>query len=375
MTRARGVALVSVLLIVVVATALAYQIANRHSFVVAQSRLTLHGGEVRQIALGAEQFARELLYADWEEEETRNKDTELEAWAQFSQPSPEDAGEPANPDAAKPGPSILAAQRAFDATFSLADGEVALRIDDLAARLNLNALAGEGGEAGDESAANVARLHRLLTHLGLDPALADRWRDWIDANQDVDGLGAEDAEYLLRDPPTRAANRPGIHLSELQFAAGLSPEEMQRLRPYVALLPVAAQRINVNTASAPVLAALAPNFPVVEAEQMLAEPREFDDVEAAVAAHPPLGESVGALAVRSDHFRVQVSVERGQSRAVLTSTLHRDPNTGLVTLLTRSLGEPFERAAPGDEDAGRRQDRQAWGEEPSPTPDAAAKLP
>ena len=354
MTRERGVALVSVLLIVVVATALAYQIANRHSFVVAQSRLTLHGGEVRQIALGAEQFARELLYADWEEEETRSKDTELEAWAQFSQPPTEDAGIAAAPESAEPQPNVLAAGRAFDAVFALGDGDVALRIDDMAARLNLNALA---GEAGDESAANVARLHRLLTHLGLDPALADRWRDWIDANQDVDGLGAEDAEYLLRDPPTRAANRPGIHLSELQFAAGLSPEETQRLHPYIALLPVAAQRINVNTASAPVLAALAPNFPVVEAEQMLAEPREFDDVEAAVAAHPPLGESVGALAVRSDYFRVQVSVERGQSRAVLTSMLHRDPNTGLVTLLTRSLGEPFERAATAEEPVATAEER------------------
>lgn len=344
MNRADGVALVSVLLIVVVATALAYQIANRHSFTVAQSRLTLHGAEMRQLALGGEQFARELLYADWEEEETRTNDTELEAWAQFSRPPAEGDGEPAL-DAGEPPSNVLAAGRAFDAIFALADGEVALRIDDLTARLNLNALAGE------ESAVNAARLQRLSTHLGLDPALADRWRDWVDADQDVDGLGAEDADYLLRDPPARAANRPGFHLSELQFAAGLTPEEAQRLQPYVALLPVAAQRINVNTASAPVLSALAPNFPVVEAEQMLAESREFDDVEAAVAAHPPLGESVGALAVRSDYFRVQVAVERGRSRAVLTSMLHRDPNTGLVTLLGRSLGEPFERAVPPGEES------------------------
>ena len=359
MNRANGVALVSVLLIVVVATALAYQIANRHSFTVAQSRLTLHGAEVRQLVLGGEQFARELLYEDWEDEETRNNDTELEAWAQFSQPPAADAVEPApDADAAKPPSNLLATRRAFDATFALEDGQMALRIHDLTARLNLNAL------AGDESAVNAARLQRLLTHLGLDPALVDRWRDWVDANQDVDGLGAEDADYLLRDPPTRAANRPGIHLSELQFAAGLTPEEMQRLQPYVALLPVAAQRININTASAPVLAALAPNFPVVEAEQVLAEPREFDDVETAVAAHPPLGESVGALAVRSDYFRVQISVEHGRSRAVLTSMLHRDPNTGLVTLLGRSLGEPFERATPAGEEATAPEGERPAAQEP-----------
>lgn len=351
-------ALVSILLIVLVATALAYQIAVRHSFAVAQSRQLLHGAEAREYALGAEQFARQLLAADWQDEGTRATDTLLEAWAGFgaglqgpeaqAEVEAEAEGEDPGPEAA---PKTAPLERMFASTFAPEDGGVELRIEDLSARLNLNALVGEQG------AANVARLQRLLSQLGLDPTLAHRWRDWIDADQDVENLGAEDAEYLLGDPPARAANQPGVHASELQFVTGLGTDDYQRLRRYVALLPTTVQRVNVNTAPAAVLGALAPNFPPGEAEQML-QPRQFEDVESVIAAHAALGESARVLAVRSEFFRVQARAQVGRYRAVLTSMLHRDATTGALTLLGRSFGEPFDALAPegaedGD-DAGRR---------------------
>ena len=349
--RAGGVALVSILLIVLVATALAYQIAIRHSFAIAQSRQLLHGAEAREHALGAEQFARELLAADWQDEGTRATDTLLEAWAGFGA-GPQGAGaETENPEPATE-PKTAPLERMFASTFALEEGRLELRIEDLSARLNLNAL------VGDQGAANVARLQRLLGQLGLDPTVAQRWRDWIDADQDVENLGAEDAEYLLRDPPARAANQPGVHASELQFVAGLGTADYQRLRRYVALLPTAAQRVNVNTAPAAVLGAMAPNFPPGAAEQIL-QPRQFEDVESVIAAHAALGEAARALAVRSEFFRVQARAQVGRYRAVLTSMLHRDASTGALTLLARSFGEPFDALAPeggedGDGDAGRR---------------------
>lgn len=334
-----GVALVSVLLIVMLATALAYQIALRHSFTVAQSRQLLRGAEARQYVLGAEQFALGLLQADWKAEDTRATDTLLEPWARFGAGPGAGAREDAGTDR-QTVPEATAAERTFASTFAPEDGKVEARIEDLSARLNLNALAGEQG------AAEIARLQRLLSHLGLDPAIAYRWRDWVDADQDVDGLGAEDAEYLLRDPAARAANQLGIHPSEIRFVAGLADEDYQRLRPFVALLPTARQRVNVNTASAPVLGALAPNFPTAEAAQLVAGARQFEDVETVVAAHAALGEAVRALAVRSEFFRLQARAQVGRSRAVLTSTLHRDGATGALTVLSRSFGERFETATP-----------------------------
>ena len=339
----KGVALVSVLLIVLVVTALAYQIASRHSFTVAQSRQLLRGAEVRHYVLGAEQFARELLHADWQHEDTRATDTLFEAWARLGTRPSDDAGGAV----AEPSPEPAAIERTFASVFALEEGQVELRIEDLAARFNLNALVGE------HAPANVARLQRLLARLGLDPAVAHRWKDWIDADQDVDGMGAEDADYLLRNPATRAANQPGVHTSEFRFVAALATEDYQRLRPYVTLLPSAAQRVNVNTAPALVLGVLAPNFPMADAERIVAQPREFENIESVVAAHVALGEAVGALAVHSEFFQVRARAVVGRSRAVLVSMLHRDAATGALTLLSRSFGEPFEELASGvNADAG-----------------------
>ena len=341
----KGVALVSVLLVVLVATALAYQIASRHSFTVAQSRQLLRGAEARHYVLGAERFARELLHEDWQHEDTRATDTLLEAWARLGTRTSDDAG-----GAATEPPEPAAIERTFASVFALEEGQIELRIEDLAARFNLNALAGE------HAPANVARLQRLLARLDLDPAVAHRWKDWIDADQDVDGMGAEDADYLLRNPATRAANQPGVHTSEFRFVAALATEDYQRLRPYVTLLPTAAQRVNVNTAPALVLGALAPNFPMADAKQIVAQPREFENIENVVATRAALGEAVSVLAVRSEFFQVRARAVVGRSRAVLVSMLHRDAATGALTLLSRSFGEPFEELTSGvnaDAGAGR----------------------
>ena len=146
----RGVALVSVLLIVAVTTALAYEIANRHAFGVAISRQMLEASQAREYALGGEQYLRQVLYADWEDETTRAKDTLLEDWSTATQ------------------------------AFEVDDGSIELRVVDLQARFNLNSVVGAGGPE------NTARLKRLFTHLELDPSAVDAWVDWIDGDQEAE---------------------------------------------------------------------------------------------------------------------------------------------------------------------------------------------
>ena len=229
--------------------------------------------------------------------------------------------------------------------FEIAGGSLELHIEDLGRRFNLNAV---GGEA---SAENVARLKRLFTNLGLDPEAVDAWRDWVDPDREITGNGAEDADYMLRDPPMRAANQRGHHASELIVAASLTSEQYETLRPHVAVLPVFDQRINVNTVAAEVLAALVPNFAVDEAQILVDEVREYEQIEPVIAAHAPLGAGAGALAVVSEYFRVQARAVVGDARSDLTSVLRRDPVSGVVTVLSRSFGEPFEaESAPADEE-------------------------
>ena len=340
-----GIALISVLLMVAVATSIAYQVALRHGLTLAQSHQLLDGSQARQYALGGEEYARQLLYQDWEEDDSP-KDTLLETWAgvvpeeedkppwgRAKQPEDEDTG---YGGASAPGASEQTDSRAF--AFDIDGGGLQLRIDDLSGRFNLNAVAGSDG------AENLARLKRLLTELGLDPNMADGWRDWVDDDKDVQGFGAEDADALLRDVPSRASNQRAVHSSEFLAATGLPAEQFMLLSPHVAALPLNEQRINVNTASAVVLTALAANFESTEALSLAHGERDYGDVESVVAAHATLGESVGVLAVSSDFFRVQVRAEIGDSRAELTSVLHRDYASGAITVLMRSFGNRFESA-------------------------------
>lgn len=311
----RGVALVSVLLIVVIVTALAFEVANRHTFSVSMSRQTLDGSQARHYALGGEQYAQLLLQEDWLDENTRTKDTLEESWAK-----PEES-------------------------FEIEEGTVEMRIVDLNSRFNLNAV------IGGQDAPSVRHFNRLLTHLRLDPNVGDTWRDWIDADSDVTGAGAEDADYLLQDPPRVASNQPARHVSEFLVPVPLEPEAYARLRPLVAVLPTSALKINVNTANGAVLGTAAPNFLPAEAELFAGERRDFDQVEDVVAMHAPLGASVSALSVTSDYFQVQVRVNLRDSRVELTSLLHRDAESGELTVLSRNFGTRFEPGVDEEESA------------------------
>ncbi len=311
----RGLALVSVLLMVTVTTALAYEIANRHAFGIAVSRNTLAVSQAREYALGGEQYARQLLYEDWENEATRAKDTSLEDWS--------------------------IATEGFDVD----NGSIELRIVDLSSRFNLNSVGGAQG------AQNAARLKRLFSYLELDPQVVDAWVDWIDADADVQSYGAEDADYLLRDPPYRAANQRAADASEIRLAVSFeSVDDYARLRPHVTALPNDTLAVNINTVGEPVLASLAPNFAAADAQLLVSEIRDFDNIEAVVERHAPLGESVGVLRVDTEYFEVQVRAQVGDSRTELTSILHRERESGTLSLVSRSFGQRFETST--DDDAG-----------------------
>ena len=303
--RNHGVALVSVLLIVAVVSALAYHLMTHHSLTLAASRQLFEQAQLREYALGGEIFARQMLYEDWEQESSRPIDTFLEKWSK-----------PFNPP-------------------QIEDGKVEIRVTDLAGRFNLNSVVGGGGLE------NHARLKRLYRALNIDPSLADRWLDWIDDDSEVTGLGLEDGDYLLYDVPYRTANQPAAHLSEVALAAGLSREEFARFRSHVTVLPPLRLGVNVNTATSSVLESLGPNFGPSEAQSLVQSEREYEDIESFTADYAALGDSAGVLAVRSDYFEISVRVEWFESRVVLTTVVYRDPSSGQLSVLSRDFGQKF----------------------------------
>ena len=373
MQKSRGVALISVLLIVALATTLAHQMAARHSLSIAQSRLSISASQARQYALGGEEYARQILYADWLEEETRDTDTLLEPWALGTGTNAKDEVEERrrsadqrereleernerqlprdteDEDAALPGTKPTTATHKFE----IDDGTLAIRIEDLSSRFNVNAV------VGSEGAANFARFQRLLDQLSMDSNIADAWRDWIDDDQNVEGLGAEDADHLLRETPLRTADQSAIHVSEMLVATSISAEDFDLLKPHIAALPVDTLRVNINTASATLLQALAPNINATDMQLLVAAPREFEDVESLIAEQAELGESVAVLTVTTEFFRIQVRAEIEDAGAALTSIVHRDPSTGALTLLSRNFGEVWDGTdqPPSDESKRNSEER------------------
>lgn len=292
-----GVALVSVLLVVALASAFASQMISRQALTVAHARQVFDGAQAREYAFGAEAYARQLLFEDWSTDNT--VDTLLEAWSLPAEP------------------------------FEIEGGRIELGIADLERRFNLNAVT---------SPRNLQRLKRLMAQLELDPNLADAWLDWIDHDETVYGFGAEDDEYLLAEPAYRAANQAAAGASTMLAVKGFTMDAHQRLSPHVALLPVNELKVNVNTGGADVLRSLGNSLTLEEAEALAETPREFRDIAEARAQYAGLADSAETLTVTSAFFEVRVRVELGDARAELISMLHRNPNTGEVRLLGRDFG-------------------------------------
>jgi general secretion pathway protein K len=305
----RGVVLISVLLIVALLTALAYQLAERHSIAIAQSRNALGHDQAVAYALGAETFARQILYDDFTESGP-GVDNFEEAWAQPLVP------------------------------FDLDDGGVLeVNVRDLNGCFNLNAL------ANTEDTQALEQLRRLLRNLGMPETVADAWRDWVDGDQEIAGFGAEDADYLLETIPYRTADRPAGHVSELRLVKGVEPGMPDALAPHVCVLPNTEQHLNVNTATAVVLASLADELDEGALLAVTGAPREFETVEeftSEFAIPEPVAQAT--LAVTSEYFDVQVRAQIGDGTAVITSRLHRNPQDGRLTLLYRDMGKDFRSA-------------------------------
>lgn len=300
----RGVALITALLVIALVTVAAVAMASRQQVDIRRSANIIDADQAYELALGVEAWAEDLLAADLRSNKT---DSLHDDWA-----------------------TALAPIKAEG-------GKVAGEITDLQGRFNLNNLV----QNRQRSDPDVKIFQRLLAGLGLDPDLASAVVDWIDP--DVERSfpnGAEDADYLGRTPPYRAANAPMQSVSELLLVQGVTPQIYAKLAPLVCALP-APTGINVNTAPAAVLAALADDVSVASA-QALVEARKAK-VFASVgefAQQPVYAGRVllqDRLTVSSSYFLLAGSSEAGRGQVQLYSVLYRNTDGKVVTLM-RSRG-------------------------------------
>lgn len=334
--RSRGVALLTVLVVVAIATVLSVGMMRSQQQALQHAAGLFQQDQAWLYTQGAEAFVAELLAEDLKSD--RRKDRQVdhpgETWAKPFPPYPVEGG------------------------------MVRASLADLQGRLNLNRL---GAEA-DADAPGATAFRQLLRNLGLPenlgPALAD-WIDEDDTPRQVDG--AEEDYYSRLQPAYRVANRPLADLSELRLVKGFTPDVVARLRPHVCVLPPEA-RINVNTATPSVLAALLPSLTERTAGELASQrPAQGYATLDEFLSQPAFNGLDNAqknrlreqLDVRSSHFQLVADAEIGGRHSILHAVMQRG-DSGTLRIITRDFSRKVVDAAGATQEEGAQE---------SPTPD------
>ena len=300
----RGVALLSVLIVVVLISALAFQLYSHQTVATAQTRLALEGTQLREWLLAGETYATALLSQDATNEDSQLVDTHAESW------------------------SVV--KEVLKNEYSI----VSVRIVDSTSRFNLNSVAIHEGSSHSQV------LLRLLTSVGLNAEYAAIWRDWVDTD-DVRYFaqgyqGREDLDWLGNVPSFRTANSPAADLSEFRMIANLDSTTYNQLSELATVLPTTKAVLNLNTAPAVVLnLLLEPGQTTMPSQDAR---REFESVDKFIRDYPSFGPVTQMLSVRSEYFEVQSVAFNEDSRMDMTSKVARDFSTGEVRVYARSFG-------------------------------------
>jgi general secretion pathway protein K len=281
---------------------------------------------------GAEQLAAQLLLADAQSNQAGNVDHDQESWAQSVPALPTD------------------------------HGWLQVRLSDAQSLFNLNNLSIKTAYSNDAGAPLAVRLSpaqkqfvRLLQSFEDYPVseadavlMTEALTDWIDTDDQTSGAGGAESLYYSTysqsaqslTESVQAANQPLFDLSELTLIRHFTPAIVERLRPWVVVLPVPTA-MNINTAPARLLATI--NQPdklqplETAAVQQLLEIRQ-QRVFGAIAdffALPPMQERVpdaetssgstqaALYSVNSDWFQLHSQLAVNQSRTRWVSLLGR----------------------------------------------------
>lgn len=320
----RGVALLTVLLVVALATTLAVAMIRSQHMALQHAGGLFNQDQAWLYTQGAEDFVRDLLSEDYKEDRKSGAQTDYpgEFWARPFPPFPVDGG------------------------------MINARVVDAQSRFNLNRLWHDG--APDSAASDI--FTRLLGNLGLPESLAPALTDWLDSDSDPTGSdGAEDDFYSRLEHPYRTANLPLQDISELRLIKGFTPEVIAKLRPYVVALPATAL-LNVNTADPVVLAALSPTLSSRTASELGTQRPSKGYASIDEFLRQPVfngleGTQKTALmtqiGVNSHYFQMLADAEIAGRHSVVVAMIARS-DSGTLQVIARDFGQKVLPAATSD---------------------------
>ena len=266
----RGMALISVLLVLSLALLITAGLLRSHHLSLQSSGQQLQQIHLRQLASGGESWALLLLRDALQA--TEKPVERIQGW------------------------------KAMAPGFEVEDAQIRIDIDDLAGRFNLNALLRQGQ---------------------VDQVTLNRWARLLE---------------LLELPPVQLSQvGPLRELSQLRLLPGIDARMLQRLEPWVALLPTDVT-LNINTAPALVLRTLGEvDAATADALALQAATTPWASVQA--FTQDPLlsgqGLSSHGLGTHSRWYRIGVQVIRDGRRLHLATDVGHDPKTQQLTVLQR----------------------------------------
>lgn len=315
----RGIALLTILVMVALATILAATIAKRQTNTAENTGYLMRQDQSLLYAKSAEAFFSELLIQD--SDNGSSIDHLQENWA-------------------KPMPA-----------FPVEDGFISGRLLDESGKFNLNNLLKADGSV-DDSARRW--FEKLLQRVGLPAELSQAVIDWQDADDETTGaMGAESNYYQGLDLSYLASNTKFHQVEELKLVRGFEGKNYDLIAAYVTALPEAT-KININTAAPLLLASIDPKIDVKTVEQELkakqAELTYFNSVEDlwklnAFSGIEPQNKTDAAawLDSKSNYFTAQIEVVLSERKRQFTSAMMRKDKQ--VTVYSRSLA-PFNAHVP-----------------------------
>ena len=312
----QGIALITILVMVALATILAATIAKKQSNTAENTAYLIRQDQSLLYAKSAEAFFSELLVQD--AQDSAQVDHLGETWA-------------------KPMPA-----------FPVEDGYISGELQDESGKFNLNNLVKADGTP-DE---NVQKwFEKLLVRVGLPAELSQAVIDWQDPDDQPNGaMGAESSYYQGLQPPYLAPNTQFHSIEELKRVRGFEGKNFDLIKPYISALPTTqSTKININTAPALVLASIDEKLDQHAIEEQLkakfAKMEYFNSandlwsLDAFKNIDPDNKQRVMSLLdVKSNYFQAHIEVLLSERKRQFSSSLMRKDKQ--VFVYSRSLA-PF----------------------------------
>ncbi|AIY66287.1 general secretion pathway protein GspK [Pseudoalteromonas piratica] len=323
MFRQSGAALIIVLFVVAMAASLAVKMNARLMVEVQRSSNLVLQQQARWYAMAGEALAKRVLI---EVKKEKNDHIDLsQKWAVETPPYP------------------------------VEDGTIAGKIIDLQACLNLNAVRFEpqnngGTQTFNEAHKTLEALLDLIPDLPLEESketLADSVYDWLDVDSMPKRQGVEEGEYMSYSIPYMTANNYFASVSELRLVRGFNPIVVEKLKPYVCVIPQSDTfKINVNTLQAEqsLLLAAMLNISESQAETIISQRPDdgWDQLskfisDATQNGAQSLNDKDERFVTNSNYFEAHIKASFFETNFAMKSIIHITDNQK-VSVLARRFG-------------------------------------